>query len=102
MDHIRVSRVLGTGIAALEAALEEIAMTVRAKFWVREIKHDVSGSTVTLNAVCRGKDNAEWASATPVGEVSMRVLSTAVDDWKPGDEFYLDFTPAPKGQEGMG
>lgn len=104
MDHVRVSRVLGTGIAAIEAALEEIMSNrvVRAKFWLVSKKEQVNSTEVELSAVCRGEDNKKWASATPVGKITMTVLTEACADWHAGDEFFVDFTPAPKGQEGMG
>lgn len=73
----------------------------RAKFYVRETGKSVYGGFVKLSVVCRGKDNSEWAAATPVGEISMTVKNeAALAGFEPGDEFYVDFTPAPKGQEG--
>ena len=76
-------------------------MAVRAKFYVTETSKNVQGGKVKLFAVCRGEDNKLWASATPVGSIEMTILSEALEQFQPGDEFYVDFTPAPKGQTGM-
>lgn len=74
----------------------------RAKFYVTEISHTVSGGTVKLQAVTRGDDNKEWSKATPNGQISMGILNlAALENFTPGDEFYVDFIPAPKGAEGM-
>ena len=76
--------------------------TVRAKFWVTEIKQTTFGGSVSLSAVCRGEDNKVWASATPSGSITMSILNnSALSAFVPGDEFFVDFTPAPKGQPGM-
>lgn len=77
-------------------------MSVRAKFYVTEVARTVSGGRVTLQAVCRGADNKAWASYTPVGTITLTILNeVAVEHFKPGEEFFVDFTPAPKGVEGM-
>jgi hypothetical protein len=80
--------------------------TVRAKFFVQEITrraHNPNGVEVTLSAVSRGKDNTEWASYTPSGQIKMTILNeVASSQFELGDEFYVDFTPCPKGNaEGM-
>ena len=46
---------------------------VRAKFFVSEIRFTSWGGGVTLQAVCRGEDNKEWASATPTGTITMGI-----------------------------
>lgn len=75
---------------------------VRAKFFVSEIRFTSWGGGVTLQAVCRGEDNKEWASATPTGTITMGISNAlALDTFKPGDEYFVDFTPAIKGQPGM-
>ena len=76
---------------------------VRAKFRVSEmIQHDHYAGpepgdvTVKLRAVT-GKegDNAIWSSATPIGEIIMRITNPgAHSKFKAGQEFYLDFIPA--------
>jgi hypothetical protein len=78
-------------------------MTVRAKFFVQEIAQTTWGGRVKLQVVSRGNDNKEWASATPSGSIEMTIRNDlALDQFiAPGEEFFVDFTPAPKGQEGM-
>lgn len=76
---------------------------VRAKFFVQSITHTTSGGSVTLSAVCRGEDNKQWAQYTPTGRIEMNILNeSALGQFVPGDEVFVDFTPAPKGLEGMG
>lgn len=79
-------------------------MGVRAKFFVQSVEHHASGQAVIkLGAVCRGEDNKEWSKYTPAGNITMTVLNElATEQFVPGEEFYVDFTKAPKGQEGMG
>ena len=77
-------------------------MSVRAKFFVSEIRFTSWGGGVTLTAVTRGEDNKKWASATPTGTIVMGISNElALTAFKPGDEYYVDFTPAIKGAEGM-
>lgn len=77
-------------------------MSVRAKFYVAEITHTPSGGRVKMHAVCRGEDNKMWSAATPTGTIEMGILNeAALNQFVPGEEYFLDFTPAPKGQEGM-
>lgn len=77
-------------------------MTVRAKFYVEEVARTTYGGRVKLRAVSRGEDNKKWASATPSGELSMTIRNElAVEFFDVGEEYYLDFTKAPKGAEGM-
>lgn len=79
----------------------EAAMSVRAKFFVQSVTHTSSGGSVKLSAVCRGEDNKTWASYTPSGTIDLMTINQdALDQFKPGDEFYVDFTAAPKDQEG--
>ncbi len=78
-------------------------MAVRAKFWVEAVTKRVHGSEVTLRAVCRGDDNKKWSAATPVGVLTMSILNDlAAKQFEPGQEFFIDFTPAPKDKAGMG
>ena len=93
------------GVASSPTPTNERGMTmsVRAKFWVTETTNTTSGGSVKLSAVCRGQDNKQWAQATPTGQITMNILNgAALEQFTPGAEFYVDFTPAPKGQEGMG
>lgn len=76
-------------------------MTVRAKFYVAEKTQTTSGDRVVLQAVCRGEENKQWSKYTPSGRIELSVLNeVAVEQFVVGDEMYVDFTPAPKGQEG--
>lgn len=78
-------------------------MTVRAKFFVTEIARTTYGGRIILSAVCRGEDNKAWASATPSGQITMTIRNeVAVEQFDVGEEYFVDFTPAPKGEEGMG
>jgi len=71
-------------------------MTVQAKFYVAE-KTVVAGSTpntgsVTLRPVTRGAANAEWASATPSGELKMHVSNPkAFEALELGVEYLMTF-----------
>lgn len=80
-----------------------MADRVRAKFYVEEIAKTIHGGRVKLRVVSRGEDNKKWASATPVGEISMTIRNElAIEFYDVGDEYFVDFTRAPKGEEGMG
>lgn len=77
-------------------------MSVRAKFFVQSIEQTTSATIVKLSAVCRGEDNKTWSAFTPAGQISMTIKNElASDQFKPGDEFFVDFSPAPKTKEGM-
>lgn len=77
-------------------------MAVRAKFYVEAVTKRVWGSEVVLRAVCRGEDNKEWSSATPSGVLTMSIRNDlAAEQFEPGQEMFIDFTPAPKDTEGM-
>lgn len=79
-------------------------MTVRAKFFVTEIKHaGTPGSdpyaTITLVPVFGsygdGKINETWSKYTPSGKLEMAVTNpAAIDAFAIGKAYYLDFTPA--------
>ena len=78
-------------------------MSVRAKFFVQQVSRTAQKTgEVQLNVVCRGEDNKEWAAYTPSGSITMTILNeSAFGQFEPGDEYFVDFTPAPKGVEGM-
>lgn len=65
---------------------------VRAKFWV-EKKDETS---VHLRAVYSGsKENDEFFEATPNGTIELEIVnSSALEKFKEGEEYYVDFTPA--------
>lgn len=76
-------------------------VTVRAKFFVQEVAKTTYGGRVRLQAVCRGEDNKVWAAATPTGSIEMTIRNDgALAQFSPGDELYVDFSPAVKGEEG--
>jgi len=75
---------------------------VRAKFYVSEVALTGWGCRVTMNVVTRGEDNKAWSAATPSGTITMQIKNDlAAECFSPGQEWFVDFTPAPKGQEGM-
>lgn len=70
---------------------------IHAKFYVAEVRKFANGTTrpgyadpapigeVTLRAVTRGnedKSNAQWASATPAGEMKMTVRGEALPSFE--------------------
>lgn len=76
-------------------------VTVRAKFYVQEVAKTTYGGRVKLQPVCRGEDNKVWAAATPSGSIEMAIRNdSALAQFSPGDEMYVDFSPAVKGEEG--
>ena len=76
---------------------------VRAKFYVSEVALTTWGTRIKLSAVTRGEDNKEWSAATPSGTLTMQIKNDlAAEQFAPGQEWFLDFTPAPTGKEGMG
>lgn len=78
---------------------------VRAKFYVSGISLQTWGTSIEMQPVTRGEDNKEWSAATPSGNLKMTVANErAAEQFWPGQEWYLDFTPIPEervGQEGM-
>lgn len=72
-------------------------MAVRCKFYVHSVTQSVNGGQVTLFPVTRGAENREWASASPSGKIELTILNqVAVDEFTAGEEYYVDFTKAPK------
>lgn len=57
--------------------------TVRAKFNIHEIvlTPGNGGGKVTMKAVSRGERNADWAEATPAGEIVMQVNNPTGFQW---------------------
>lgn len=72
-------------------------MGVQAKFYVASItKHAGSGdyAEITLRVVTRGGANADWAAATPSGEIKMTVSNPPAITWfedRLGKELALGF-----------
>lgn len=73
-------------------------MKMRAKFVVSEVTDNGYSDKVKMNAVYGGVTNAEdntYSKATPSGDLTMQIDNPAVrGQIKPGQKFYLDFTPA--------
>lgn len=72
-------------------------MTVRAKFKVTSITETEGGNKqIKLQPVTSGSpENAEFFKWTPYGSIDMGTVNpAAAEQFKPGAEFYVDFTPA--------
>jgi hypothetical protein len=72
-------------------------MSVRAKFKVTSITYtEVNGAAVALSPVISGsKENEDFFKWTPSGEIRLSTINEdAAVQFKPGTQFYVDFTPA--------
>lgn len=72
-------------------------MAVRAKFKVQSVTEVEGGfKSVKLFPVTSGSpENAEFFKWTPSGSIDMGTINeAAAEQFKPGQEFYVDFTPA--------
>jgi hypothetical protein len=71
---------------------------VRAKFKVDERAENVGGGVVRMSPVTSGSDeNKNFFKWTPFGKLEMGTINEeALKEFKPGQEFYVDFTPVPK------
>lgn len=77
-------------------------MNVAARFYVQAVEEypGSTASTVRLGAVCRGSHNAQWASATPAGQIQMTIRNDlATAQFVAGKEYEVTFrevkAPAP-------
>ena len=90
-------------------------MRLRAKFYVTGVTllPGTSGVKLDMAAVSRGDRNAEWASATPVGSLSMTINNPSaaqhVEDFMQAarrtgkqPEVFLDIAPSTDGWPGDG
>jgi hypothetical protein len=80
-------------------------LPVRAKFYVSsETPADgATAAVVEMNAVCRGVENAIWASATPAGQIRMTVKNDrAYQQFIQGEEYEVIFRHVPKPKQGDG
>lgn len=71
--------------------------TVRAKFKVATITESEGGQkTARLHPVTSGSpENVEFFKWTPGGSIDLSTLNPkAAEQFVPGREFYVDFTPA--------
>lgn len=73
---------------------------VRAKFTVESIARTKNGGhTVTLSPVTSGsEENKVFYKFTPYGSIALNTINDSAMEafGDPGDEFYVDFTPAEK------
>lgn len=71
--------------------------TTRGKFKVQSVTDYGHGKEMVLNAVCNDgtPENDRFHRYTPTGQIKMLVDNPAASAmFKPGVEFYVDFTPA--------
>jgi hypothetical protein len=82
--------------------LPQIAMSkpMRAKMAIQTITKDAWNEIVEMSAVYGGSTNDEdnsFAKTTPSGTVKLQIANKELHGaYKPGDVFYVDFTPVPK------
>lgn len=71
-------------------------MTVRAKFKVSEVTQHEQGASIKLVPVTSGSpENEQFFKWTPWGEIKIGTINpAAAEQFKPGAQFYVDFTPA--------
>lgn len=72
-------------------------MSVRAKFKVVSVTESEGGNKyVKLQPVVGGSpENEQFFKWTPTGEINMGTINpAAAEQFKPGQQFYVDFTPA--------
>ncbi len=75
-------------------------MSVRAKFRVTSVeKHEYGAENVKMIPVYTDNDpeseNHKFWMATPAGHIEMQINNPeAHGTFEPGQEFYIDFTPA--------
>lgn len=71
---------------------------VRSKFKCESVtRQENNTGSVKFRAVSGGsKENIEFWKWTPAGECSLHIDNeTALNKFQPGQEYYVDFTPAP-------
>lgn len=73
-------------------------MTVRAKFQCQSITTYNGGqTTVKLQAVNKSDtDNIDWSAYTPSGSIELSISpgKPAIDEFIPGQAYFIDFTKA--------
>ena len=73
-------------------------MKMRAKFQIESVTQQGCQETLKFRAVYGGSTNKEdntYSEATPSAELTMCVTNKELHGkFKPGDKFYVDFTPA--------
>lgn len=70
-------------------------VTVRTKFQVSRVSSVVNGAEVELAVVSgNSEDNKEFFKYTPSGSIKLGLVKPEhAERFKPGAEFYVDFTP---------
>lgn len=71
-------------------------MKMRAKLQIESITKTAWAEELKFHGVCSGnKEDNSFAEATPSASLSMQITNKALHgQFKPGDKFYVDFTPA--------
>lgn len=70
-------------------------MSIRCKFKVIEVSKRVNDSNVILEAVTGGSpENDKFWDYTPSGKLEFSANPIALENVKPGQEYYLDLTLA--------
>lgn len=75
---------------------------MRAKMQIRAVTKNLGGwtETIEMSAVYGGNSNNEdnsFAKTTPSGAVKLEIANKELHEvYKPGDTFYVDFTPVPE------
>lgn len=73
---------------------------MRAKMQVQSITKTEWAEVVAMSAVYGGTTNDEdnsFAKTTPNGKIELTIANKELHGvYKPGDTFYVDFTPIPK------
>jgi hypothetical protein len=81
-------------------------MSVVAKFYVSNVERPEGSSTaskIDMQAVCRGVENAAWASATPGGNMTLWSLNdNATEYFERGCEYEIHFLKVAKPEPGDG
>jgi hypothetical protein len=68
---------------------------IRAKFKVESLEHTVDYANVKMTPVIGGsKENEQFYRWTPSGSILLTTINKkAAEEFMPGREFYIDFTP---------
>jgi hypothetical protein len=73
---------------------------MRAKMQIQSITVTGYSEVVAMSAVYGGSTNDEdnsFAKTTPSGKIELTIVNKELHGvYKPGDTFYVDFTPVPK------
>ncbi len=79
---------------------KNMSKPMRAKMQIQSILKTDYSETVKMAAVYGGSTNDEdnsFAKTTPSGTIELQIANKELHGvYKPGDAFYVDFTPIPK------